>query len=192
MPPFPQRPTMPDSHCIGRGCIGCACGPGDSPASGEVWFGAFPKRDRALRPDSAFGTHVTAVVGEPTNALAVSEAMGARWVRFARFRRLLPLAHRRAAAGTVRVARRRSQCLAGARVHDPGQPRPSTRLGWTTASQGAGSWRLDQRTAHAASVNGNATSSARSEHYRDSHPALGSLERAVLARLLRRHAGAVR
>ncbi len=54
---------------------------GDWPATGEVWFGVFPRRDRALRPESAFGTHVTAVVPEPTNTLLASEAMGARWVR---------------------------------------------------------------------------------------------------------------
>ncbi len=54
---------------------------GDSPATGEVWFGVFPQRDRKLRPDSAFGTHVTAVVPEPSNTLLASEAMGARWVR---------------------------------------------------------------------------------------------------------------
>ena len=50
---------------------------GDSPATGEVWFGVFPHRDRKLRPDSAFGTHVTAVVPDPTNTLLASEAMGA-------------------------------------------------------------------------------------------------------------------
>ncbi len=54
---------------------------GDSPATGEVWFGVFPHRDRKLRPDSMFGTHVTAVLPEPTNTLLASEAMGARWVR---------------------------------------------------------------------------------------------------------------
>ena len=54
---------------------------GGSPATGEVWFGVFPRRDRKLRPDSMFGTHVTAVVPEPTNTLLASEAMGARWVR---------------------------------------------------------------------------------------------------------------
>ncbi len=53
----------------------------DSPATGEVWFGVFPKRDRQLRPDSPFGTHVTATLPEPTNTLLASEAMGARWVR---------------------------------------------------------------------------------------------------------------
>lgn len=54
---------------------------GDSPATGEVWFGVFPVRDRAPRPESSFGTHVTAVVPEPTNTLLASAAMGARWVR---------------------------------------------------------------------------------------------------------------
>ncbi len=54
---------------------------GEEPATGEVWFGVFPPRDRKLRPDSALGTHVTAVVPEPTNTLLASEAMGARWVR---------------------------------------------------------------------------------------------------------------
>ena len=53
----------------------------DSPATGEVWFGVFPKRDRKLRPDSPFGTHVTETVPEPTNTLLASKAMGARWVR---------------------------------------------------------------------------------------------------------------
>ena len=53
----------------------------DSPATGEVWFGVFPKRDRKPRPDSAFGTHVTATVPETTNTMLASEAMGARWVR---------------------------------------------------------------------------------------------------------------
>jgi len=53
----------------------------ESPATGEVWFGVFPHRDRKLRPDSMFGTHVTAVVPEPTNTLLASEAMGARWLR---------------------------------------------------------------------------------------------------------------
>jgi hypothetical protein len=37
----------------------------ESPATGEVWFGVFPKRDRRLRPDSPFGTHVTSMVPEP-------------------------------------------------------------------------------------------------------------------------------
>ena len=50
-------------------------------SAGEVWFGAFPQRDRGLRPESAFGTHVAAGVPEPSNTLLVSEAMGARWVR---------------------------------------------------------------------------------------------------------------
>jgi len=54
---------------------------GDSPAAGEVWFGVFPRRDRTLRPESMFGTHVTATVPQPTNTLLASEAMGARWVR---------------------------------------------------------------------------------------------------------------
>ena len=54
---------------------------GGSPSTGEVWFGVFPTRDRAPRPDSAFGTHVTNVVREPTNTLLASEAMGARWIR---------------------------------------------------------------------------------------------------------------
>jgi len=53
----------------------------DSPATGEVWFGAFPKRDRKLRPESSFGTHVAEVVSKPTNTLLASQAMGARWVR---------------------------------------------------------------------------------------------------------------
>lgn len=52
-----------------------------SPAAGEVWFGVFPQRDRQLRSDSAFGTHVTAVPDAPTNTYLASEAMGARWVR---------------------------------------------------------------------------------------------------------------
>ncbi len=50
-------------------------------SAGEVWFGVFPERDRRLRPESAFGTHVTATVSKPTNTLLISEAMGARWVR---------------------------------------------------------------------------------------------------------------
>lgn len=54
---------------------------GDSPATGEVWFGVFPHRDRALRPNAFFGTHVRAVVPQPTNTFLASEAMGARWVR---------------------------------------------------------------------------------------------------------------
>ena len=54
---------------------------GDAPSAGEVWFGVFPKRDRKICPDSAFGTHVTAVVPKPTNTMLASEAMGARWVR---------------------------------------------------------------------------------------------------------------
>lgn len=54
---------------------------GDSSATGEVWFGVFPRRDRKLRPASMFGTHVTAVVPEPTNTLLAAEALGARWVR---------------------------------------------------------------------------------------------------------------
>ena len=53
----------------------------DSPVTGEVWFGVFPKRDRKLRTHSMFGTHVTATTPEPTNTLLASEAMGARWVR---------------------------------------------------------------------------------------------------------------
>ncbi len=54
---------------------------GDEPATGEVWFGVFPLRDRALRPASPFGTHVTDTLPEPSNTLLASEAMGARWVR---------------------------------------------------------------------------------------------------------------
>ena len=50
-------------------------------SEGEVWFGVFPRRDRRLRPQSAFGTHVTAAVPKPTHTLLLSEAMGARWVR---------------------------------------------------------------------------------------------------------------
>ena len=53
----------------------------ESPATGEVWFGVFPKRDRDVKPSSAFGTHVTMTVPEPTATLRASEAMGARWVR---------------------------------------------------------------------------------------------------------------
>jgi hypothetical protein len=53
----------------------------ESPATGEVWFGVFPDRDRRLRPDSPFGTHVASVVPEPSPALLASAAMGARWVR---------------------------------------------------------------------------------------------------------------
>jgi hypothetical protein len=53
----------------------------ESPATGEVWFGVFPERDRRLRPDSPFGTHVTSVVPQPGNTLLASAAMGARWVR---------------------------------------------------------------------------------------------------------------
>ncbi|MHB8897968.1 MAG: carbohydrate binding domain-containing protein [Thermoguttaceae bacterium] len=54
---------------------------GQSHATGETWFGVFPRRDRKPRPDSPFGIHVTAVVPEPTNTYLASEAMGARWVR---------------------------------------------------------------------------------------------------------------
>lgn len=54
---------------------------GTAPATGEVWFGVFPQRDRKLHPDSPFGTHVTTVLPEPTNPWRASEAMGARWVR---------------------------------------------------------------------------------------------------------------
>ena len=54
---------------------------GEAPSTGEVWFGVFPKRDRKIYSDSAFGTHVTAVVPKPTNTMLASEAMGARWVR---------------------------------------------------------------------------------------------------------------
>lgn len=53
----------------------------DSPATGEVAFGVFPQRDRALRPMSQFGTHVTDTLPEPSNTLLASAAMGARWVR---------------------------------------------------------------------------------------------------------------
>ncbi|MGA2659831.1 MAG: carbohydrate binding domain-containing protein [Verrucomicrobiota bacterium] len=53
----------------------------ESPATGEVWFGVFPERDRRLRPDSPFGTHVASMVPEPGNTLLASAAMGARWVR---------------------------------------------------------------------------------------------------------------
>lgn len=53
----------------------------DSPATGEVWFGVFPHRDRTPQPDSPFGTHVAGTVPEPTNTLLASAAMGARWVR---------------------------------------------------------------------------------------------------------------
>ncbi|MGO8926287.1 MAG: carbohydrate binding domain-containing protein [Limisphaerales bacterium] len=53
----------------------------ESPATGEVWFGVFPQRDRRLRPDSPFGTHVTSVVPQPTPTMLASAAMGARWVR---------------------------------------------------------------------------------------------------------------
>ncbi|MCS7306008.1 MAG: carbohydrate binding domain-containing protein [Thermoguttaceae bacterium] len=54
---------------------------GDSPATGEVWFGVFPHRDRAVRPNALFGTHVRAVARHPTHSFLLSEAMGARWVR---------------------------------------------------------------------------------------------------------------
>jgi hypothetical protein len=53
----------------------------DSPATGEVWFGVFPERDRRLRPTSPFGTHVTSVVPQPSQTMLASAAMGARWVR---------------------------------------------------------------------------------------------------------------
>jgi len=53
----------------------------DSPATGEAWFGVFPKRDRRLRPDSPFGVHVTALADKPSGTLLASEAMGARWLR---------------------------------------------------------------------------------------------------------------
>jgi hypothetical protein len=53
----------------------------ESPATGEVWFGVFPERERKPRPDSPFGTHVTSTVPEPGNTLLASAAMGARWVR---------------------------------------------------------------------------------------------------------------
>lgn len=54
---------------------------GDCPATGEVWFGVFPERDRRPRSDSMLGTHVTATLPTPTNTYLASEAMGARWVR---------------------------------------------------------------------------------------------------------------
>jgi hypothetical protein len=53
----------------------------EAPATGEVWFGVFPERDRRLRPESPFGTHVTSVVPQPGNTMLASAAMGARWVR---------------------------------------------------------------------------------------------------------------
>jgi hypothetical protein len=53
----------------------------ESPATGEVWFGVFPQRDRRLRPDSPFGIHVTSVVPQPSPTMLASAAMGARWVR---------------------------------------------------------------------------------------------------------------
>ena len=53
----------------------------ESPATGEVWFGVFPERDRQPQQDSPFGTHVTSMVPDPRNAMLASEAMGARWVR---------------------------------------------------------------------------------------------------------------
>jgi hypothetical protein len=53
----------------------------ESPATGEVWFGIFPERDRRPRPDSPFGTHVTSMVPDPGNTMLASAAMGARWVR---------------------------------------------------------------------------------------------------------------
>ena len=52
-----------------------------SPATGEVWFGVFPRRDRRPRPDSPFGMHATMTVPEPTETLRLAEAMGARWIR---------------------------------------------------------------------------------------------------------------
>jgi hypothetical protein len=52
-----------------------------SPATGEVWFGVFPHRDRQLRSASLLGTHVTLTLPEPSNTLRASAAMGARWVR---------------------------------------------------------------------------------------------------------------
>lgn len=90
-----SRPVEVDSHSAASAAFDCGrftlnrpgmyrVRAGNSPATGEVWSGVFPKRDRALRPDSAFGTHVTAVAGEPTNTLAASEAMGARCVRLHR------------------------------------------------------------------------------------------------------------
>ncbi len=41
----------------------------ESPSTREVWFGVFAERDRPLRPDSPFGTHVTSMVSEPGNTL---------------------------------------------------------------------------------------------------------------------------
>jgi hypothetical protein len=53
----------------------------DSPATGEVCFGVFPRRDRRPRPDSPFATHMTAEAPTPGNAFLAGEAMGARWLR---------------------------------------------------------------------------------------------------------------
>ncbi len=77
-------PDTPDRAVFappGLGCYRVRARAGDGPATGEVWFGVFPRRDRKPRPDSFFGTHVTAVVPEATLTMRVSEAMGARWVR---------------------------------------------------------------------------------------------------------------
>lgn len=91
---FWSRPVATTSHTVtpgvadhvafktpGLGMYRVRVQANDSPATGEVWFGVFPKRDRKPRTASAFGTHVTAVVPEPTNTVLASEAMGARWVR---------------------------------------------------------------------------------------------------------------
>jgi hypothetical protein len=50
-------------------------------AAGEVWFGVFPRKDRRIRPESPFGTHVAATAQDPTTSMTASERMGSRWVR---------------------------------------------------------------------------------------------------------------
>ena len=78
------EPGVPDRACFTPdkpGMYRVRVRAGTAPATGEVWFGVFPRRNRDLHPDSPFGTHVAAVVPEPTNPFLASEAMGARWVR---------------------------------------------------------------------------------------------------------------
>ena len=61
---------------------------GDSPATGEVWFGVFPIATASCGPTRC-SARTSRQSCRSTNTLLASEAM-ARWVRL-RFRRLLPL-----------------------------------------------------------------------------------------------------
>ncbi len=135
---------------------------GDSPATGEVWFGVFP----AARPQAAARLGLRHArhrgrAGADQHAAGVrgdGRPLGA----VARFRRFLPLARRRAGEGPVRVARRRDRRPAQPRLHDPGQPRPSAAVGRPAASRRSRTTAVGPARRRATWPSGRTTSSRRS------------------------------